>query len=117
MLMVSNNEYRFEPRNLTERERLDGGVLGIYLLNEERRAGLLRIALHSLVFKLEEATSFESYKSPEAVVHTHRKHVRVALDGEVFRLSTPLRYRSLPASLRVITGVRSRESGDSEFEI
>jgi diacylglycerol kinase family enzyme len=102
MMMVSNNEYRLEPGSLTERQRLDGGALGIYLLREEGRAGLLKIALHSLVFKMEEATSFESYSASEVVVSTRRHRVRVALDGEVYRLTTPLRYRMLAGSLRVM---------------
>jgi diacylglycerol kinase family enzyme len=102
MLLVSNNEYKLEPGNLTERERLDRGVLGIYLLREEGRTGLLRIALHSLVYKLEEAASFENDTAQEAVVLTRRRRISVALDGEVHRLNTPLHYASMPASLRVV---------------
>jgi YegS/Rv2252/BmrU family lipid kinase len=102
MMLVSNNEYKLEPGKLTERERLDCGVLGIYLLRDEGRTGLLRIALHSLVYRLEDAASFENHRATEIVVKTHRKKVRVALDGEVYKLHTPLRFRSLPASLRVI---------------
>jgi len=102
MMLVSNNEYKLEPGKLTERPRLDCGVLGIYLLRNEGRTGLLRIALHSLVYSLEEAASFENDRASEIVVTTHRKKIRVALDGEVYKLDTPLRYRSRPASLRVI---------------
>jgi len=106
MMVVSNNEYKLEPGKLTQRERLDKGVLGIYLLREEGRTGLLRIALHSLVYNLEEAASFEIDRAEEVVVMTRRKRVRVALDGEVYKLRTPLRYRSVPASLRVVAPIR-----------
>ena len=103
MMLVSNNEYKLEPGRLTERERLDKGVLGIYLLRNEGRTGLLRIALHSLAYKVEEAASFENDTATEVVVATRRKKIRVALDGEVYKFDTPLRYTSMPASLRVIT--------------
>jgi diacylglycerol kinase family enzyme len=102
MVVVSNNEYKLKPGNLTERERLDKGELGIYLLRHEGRTGLLRIALHSLVYSLEETTSFENDRAPEVIVMTRRRRLHVALDGEVYRLRSPLRYRSMPASLNVI---------------
>lgn len=103
MMMVSNNEYMLEPGRLSERERLDCGTLGIYLLRDEGRAGLLKIALHSLVYSPEEAASFENYRAEEVLARTRRSSVRVALDGEVYRLRPPLHYRSHPRSLRVIT--------------
>jgi YegS/Rv2252/BmrU family lipid kinase len=102
MLLVSNNEYKLQPGKLTERERLDEGMLGIYLLRHEGRTGLLRIALHSLIYSPEEAASFENDRAAEAVVTTRRKKVHVALDGEVYKLNSPLRYKSLPASLNVV---------------
>lgn len=106
MVLVSNNPYKFEPGNLTRRERIDQGVLGVYMLREEGRTGLLRIAIHSLVFYLEEAVSFESDIATEVTILTRRRRVRVALDGEVFRLTSPLRYITLPGSLRVIAPPR-----------
>jgi diacylglycerol kinase family enzyme len=102
MMLVSNNEYKLEPGKLTERERLDKGVLGVYLLRDEGRTGLLRIALHSLAYSLEESASFEIDTATEVVVTTRQRRIRVALDGEVYKLDTPLRYTSMPASLRVI---------------
>lgn len=102
MILVSNNEYKLEPGKLTARERLDKGVLGVYLLRDEGRTGLLRIALHSLAYKLEEASSFENDIATEVVVATRRRRIRVALDGEVYKFDTPLRYTTMPASLRVM---------------
>ncbi|HVG17970.1 MAG TPA: hypothetical protein VNI02_02890, partial [Blastocatellia bacterium] len=114
MLLVSNNEYRLEPGKLTERERLDKGVLGIYLLRDEGRTGLLRIALHSLAYNLGEASSFENDTATEVVVATRRRKIRVALDGEVYKFDTPLRYASMPASLRVIVPKRDESAADRQ---
>ncbi len=102
MVLISNNKYRLEPSNLTGREQLDEGLLGIYMLRDEGRAGLVQIALHSLVFKPEEADSFESHCATELRVMIRSRRVKVALDGEVYRLSTPLRFSVLPGGLRVI---------------
>jgi diacylglycerol kinase family enzyme len=106
MVLVSNNEYKFEPGNLTERERLDGGMLGVYLLRDVGRLGLLRVALNSLVINLEEVEEFESDHASEVIIHTRRRRVKVALDGEVYRFTSPLRYSMLPGSLRVIAPTR-----------
>ena len=102
LTLISNNEYRLEPGNLTERKQLDGGRLGIYLLRDEGRAGLLRIALHSFVHKLEEAASFENATAAEVIITMKQKRIHVALDGEVCKLNSPLRYSSIPGSLRVV---------------
>jgi diacylglycerol kinase family enzyme len=113
MVLVSNNRYRLEPGRLAERERMDEEVLGIYLLNDEGRTGLLRIAMHSLIYSPEEASSFESDAAREVIVHTRRRRVRVAVDGEVFKFRSPLLFKSLPGALLVIGGQGSggRASG------
>jgi len=103
LVLVSNNEYKLEPGNLTGRKRMDGGALGIYLLRDEGRLGLLRIAWHSLWFKLEEAESFENDTAGSVIISTRQKRIRVALDGEVWKLDAPLRYLSMPGGLRVMT--------------
>ena len=106
LMLISNNEYKLEPGNLTERKQLDGGLLGIYLLRDEGRAGLLRIALHSFVHKLEEAASFENATAAEVIITMKHKRIHVALDGEVYKLHSPLRYSSMPGSLRVVAPKR-----------
>jgi len=102
LVVVGNNEYKLEPRQFTQRERLDSGWLGAYMLRDEGRAGLLRLALHSLVFRLDEAASFEHYRAQEAILTARRRRIRVALDGEVYKLRTPLHYSSVPGGLHVI---------------
>jgi diacylglycerol kinase family enzyme len=111
MLLVSNNEYEFEPGNFTQRDRLDKGLLGLYLLREESRTGLLRVALRSLVFSLEEAENFESHTASRINVFIRRRRVRVALDGEVHKLTPPLRYQSVSGGLSVIAPSRRPQSG------
>lgn len=108
LALISNNMYKLEPGNLTERKQLDGGLLGIYLLRDEGRTGLLRIALHSFVQRLEEASSFEHDTATEVVITMRRKRIHVALDGEVCKLNAPLRYASILGGLRVITPKREQ---------
>lgn len=106
LILISNNEYKLEPGNLTERKQLDGRALGIYLLRDGGRAGLLRITLHSFRHKLEEAASFENDTASEIIITMKQKRIHVALDGELCKLNSPLRYVSIPGSLRVVAPER-----------
>jgi diacylglycerol kinase family enzyme len=46
------------------------------------------------------------------LIETRRKRLRVARDGEISRLETPLEYRSLSGALRVIV----RKKGEEEVD-
>ena len=102
LILIGNNEYKLEPRQFTQRERFDCGCLGVYMLRDEGRAGLLRLALHSLVYRLDESASFENYSVKEMLLATRRRYIRVALDGEVSKFRSPLHYNSVPGGLRVL---------------
>lgn len=102
MLVISNNEYLLAPGKLTRRERLDGGTLGLYLLQDVGRAGVLRLVLHSFMYNLEEAASVESHRATQITVIPRRKRIKLALDGEIHQLASPLHYHVMPGSLRVI---------------
>ena len=103
LVVIGNNEYKLEPRDFVQRERLDCACLGLYFLRDEGRAGLLRLALHSLVYRLDEDASFEHHTTREVSLTMRRRRVRVALDGEVYKLKTPLHYRTVPGGLHVMT--------------
>jgi diacylglycerol kinase family enzyme len=66
------------------------------------RFGLLRLALRALVGRLRQARDFDMLTAHELVVHTRHRRMRVATDGEVGWLETPLHYRVRPRALRVL---------------
>ncbi|HKY03735.1 MAG TPA: diacylglycerol kinase family protein [Blastocatellia bacterium] len=107
MVLISNNMYDLDRRNLGRRAEMDGSVLGLYLLRDEGRTGLLRVVVHSLVYSPDDAASFESYSAARIKISTRRRRVRVALDGEVFKLTSPLYYSTVPGRLRVIVPKRA----------
>jgi diacylglycerol kinase family enzyme len=112
LVLIGNNAYKLEPRDFIQRERLDCGRLGVYFLRDEGRAGLLRLALHSLVFRLDEDASFENYTVDRILLATGRRRIRVALDGEVSKLRSPLRYNSVPGGLHVIVPKQLSVAGE-----
>ena len=101
-VFVGNNVYTMEGFSIGARERLDAGQLSLYMTQRTGRFALLRLALRALFHRLDQARDFDVTTSPSFVVHTPSARERVATDGEVVLVDTPLRYRVLPRALRVI---------------
>lgn len=101
-VFIGNNEYTMEGFNIGERARLDDGVLSVYVAQRPGRLGLLRLALHALMGKLAQARDFDVLTARALDIETRHKRLRVATDGEVTVMTSPLRYRIRPGALTVI---------------
>jgi diacylglycerol kinase family enzyme len=107
-VFVGNNRYEMSLFSLGARPALDGGELSVYVARNARRWGIVRLALRALVGRLRQDRDFEALSVPEVEVGTRRRIVRVALDGELYRMESPLRYRVRPRALRVLAPGPSR---------
>lgn len=101
-VFVGNNEYRMEGFNIGQRATLTAGMLSLYTAQRTGRWGLLRFGLRALTGHLKQEKDFHTALAKELVIETHHRRVRVALDGEVLVLDTPLKYRSIAGALQVI---------------
>ncbi|HUP91302.1 MAG TPA: diacylglycerol kinase family protein [Solimonas sp.] len=100
-VFVGNNDYVLEGFDIGERARLDGGHLSLYTTQRTGRVGLLRLALRALLGRLRQARDFDALRAREITVETHHAQLRVATDGEISPMATPLHYRIRPGALRV----------------
>ncbi|HET7730734.1 MAG TPA: hypothetical protein VFK48_11940, partial [Usitatibacter sp.] len=82
---------------------IDCGQLSIYSTPRGSRSGLLKLALHALFGRLEQSKDFFAMSAGEVQVDSSRPRLRVAADGEVRLLQTPLEFRVVPRSLLVMT--------------
>jgi diacylglycerol kinase family enzyme len=111
-VFIGNNEYQMEGLRIGARTRLDEGVLSVYLTRETGRWGLIRLGLRALFGRLRNGDDFYAFRSKQVLIETRRRRLRVARDGEISRMETPLEYRSLAGALRVIVRkVREEEGG------
>ena len=101
-VFVGNNRYEMKLFSLGARSSLERGELSVYVARNARRWGILRLALRALVGRLRQDKDFEAMAVPHVLVETPRRMVRVALDGELYRMESPVRFRILPAALRVL---------------
>ncbi len=89
-VFVSNNRYRFQSLQIGGRARLDGGVLGIGMLDIDREAA--RGGAGDGCWQELCTPTFELDSEAPVIAE---------VDGRVTSLDPPLRFRSLPRALRV----------------
>lgn len=112
-IFVGNNEYEMESFNVGARSCLDAGHLSLYTAHRTGRLGLLRFAFRALFGGLRDENDFDAICTKEVFVETRRSRLRVATDGEVTVMNTPLHYRVLPGALRVLVP-RPEEAGQGK---
>lgn len=101
-ILVSNNEHAFESDKPWHRPSMTDGKLSVYVLRNHTRIGLIITVARMLLGHFKTFAAFEVFQAEEVTVETRRKSMRVAIDGEVLRLPTPLQYKSRKLALRVM---------------
>ena len=101
-VLIANNEHAMQGWQLGARRSLCEGKLWIYVMRPQSRFGLLRMLFKLAIGRFDARHHFDIFTAEELYVTARSKHLGVALDGEVHVMDTPLRYRILPRSLRVI---------------
>jgi diacylglycerol kinase family enzyme len=82
--MVANNAYRVDALSVGSRDKLDGGLLHIYVLG-----GLLN-------------GGWAERSAEKVVVDARPSRLRVAIDGNPGELSTPVELKIEPRALRLL---------------
>ncbi|WP_041785179.1 diacylglycerol/lipid kinase family protein [Rhodospirillum centenum] len=103
ILAVANNVYDGGFGPILRRSTLTAGKLGVYIAHYRSRFGLLALATGFAVGRWQELPGIDTHEVHSVTVHTRRRRrIKVANDGEVLELETPLRYRILPEALTVL---------------
>jgi diacylglycerol kinase family enzyme len=113
LLFVGNNSYDMSFPTLGTRSTLQSGVMGVMMPRASTRLGLL-YNFFSLVFKVQPKSDVLTFETTSLSIKTKRSFVKVALDGEVTMLKSPLNYRIRPKSLRVIVPLADSAKGKIE---
>ena len=101
LVFLGNNQYRLDKLRVGQRDRLDEGLLSLYVATTHTRWGMFKILVRGLVGRLRQSRDFETLAVEHVTVDSRRNKLPVALDGEIIRLSPPLEYSSWPGALRV----------------
>ena len=101
IVFIGNNQYHLEGTQFGGRARLDAGTLHVATAPGMTRAQLLRGVVATLAGRSPFEEQLDSVLTPDVSITVWRRHLGVALDGEVMLMPTPLRFRSRPGALRV----------------
>ncbi|MDQ3369112.1 MAG: diacylglycerol kinase family lipid kinase [Myxococcota bacterium] len=101
-VFIGNNEYSTDMLTLGKRPALDRGHLSLYTVRCRGRLHLFYLLMRALFGKIAAVRDFETEQVTQISVMLRRRQLMVALDGEIKRLDSPLKYRVRPGALRVI---------------
>ncbi len=101
-VFIGNNEYKMDLFNIGSRESLKRGQLSLYIAPLTGRAGLVGLGLKAFIGRLSDGKNFKALLAQELWVEPSQKSIRVAIDGEVSVMETPLHYLIHPKALHVI---------------
>jgi YegS/Rv2252/BmrU family lipid kinase len=101
-IFVGNNCYVLAGFGLGTRTCLDDGVLALYVLRPKSPIGLLWMGLRALLGIGSHANDFDAIEAESFEIQGPHHDVEVATDGEVTQMTSPIRYRIRPRSLRVL---------------
>lgn len=104
-VFVGNNEYAIDGIRIGGRARLDQGRVYVYLAPRVRAHELPLLFAKALIGRARQSDGFEIVPATELWIDpagSRSQRMRVALDGEVSRMRTPLHYRTHPKALPVV---------------
>lgn len=107
LLFVGNNQYEFSGLEAGTRGRLDEGCLQVSIVRDLRGAALVKLSLLALMGRLENVREFSCETHATVRVETLRRQIRVAVDGELVMMKSPLLYTVRRGALRVLAPGRA----------
>lgn len=101
-LFVGNNALQLRDLALRVSRCMREDSLALILLKPITKFEALRIVLRGIFRTLDQEEKLETFCVDRLDIDTPFRHVEVALDGELFRMRSPLRIQSLPEALQLV---------------
>src|SRR6266851_1986473 len=102
LAFIGNNLYDTTRPAFGRRATLRGGELCLFVAKPRGPLGVVWLLLRAAFGRLDQARDFEQHRLESVTIHSRHRRLTIALDGEILRLRTPLRYRIRPGALRVL---------------
>ncbi|HZX81720.1 MAG TPA: diacylglycerol kinase family protein [Lysobacter sp.] len=100
-VFIGNNDYVVQGPRAGARGSLQDGELAAYVLRPCGTWGLIGLALRALAGRLSDGRDLDAIHATSLLVESHHAHPRLARDGEVESVDTPVLFRIRPRALRV----------------
>jgi diacylglycerol kinase family enzyme len=103
LLFIGNNAYSMERGQIGERESMSDGELSIFAISSKSRVGLAAFAARAMLGFARPEEDFEECDTAREIIIEGHGEIEGAFDGELATLSLPLRIRTLPNALGIVT--------------
>jgi diacylglycerol kinase family enzyme len=117
LVFVCSNAYQLQEFNLPGSDCTAAGKLAFYITRPVSRWGMLRMALLTYLQRLKGERDLEVLCLEEAAIHSRRRRLNLAIDGEIHQVHTPLHVRFRRGALRVIAPLPAPIPDEVEAEI
>ena len=102
LVFIGNNYYDISPLSIGKRSELTSGKLYAYASKCTNVFCSLHLAFLSFFNQLKLSSKFVLVSFTDATINSKSKLLPVAVDGEIFKLKTPLHYKMNHKALKVI---------------
>ena len=103
-VFIGNNEYKRSNPGLGTRHTLNSGQLAVYIIKTTHPLKTIFALMRMFMTKKYRTHDFAVHLTDSCVIRTrNHKQLRVACDGEVFKMDTPLHLNSKHKALQVLT--------------
>jgi len=99
---IGNNVYDTTLPTLGRRATLSAGELCLFGAKPRSHLAAVGLMLRLALGRADQARDFESSIAKALEIDSRHRRLTIALDGEISRLRTPLRYRTRPGALLVL---------------
>lgn len=103
MIFIGNNALQLRDLALDVARCAKRNLLAVVLLKPITKMEALRIIARGFFKTLDNETSLDTFCVDEMTIYTRQAEHMIALDGEVLRLKSPLKVKSLPGVLNLVT--------------
>lgn len=102
LVFIGNGLYDTNNFGLGKRTLINRDKFSVYVLQRTKTRDLIRIAAKNFLKLLSREEKFEDFSAPEIDIATDVENPSIAVDGEIFHTTSPLRYRLRKNFLNII---------------
>jgi diacylglycerol kinase family enzyme len=102
MIFIGNNALQLRDLSLSVARCMKLDLLAVVMMKPLTKMETLRIIWRGFTKTLEDDQKLDTFCVDELVIHTRHESHEIALDGELFRVKSPLKVRTLPKVLNLV---------------
>lgn len=102
LVFIGNGLYDTNNFGLGKRTIINREKFSVYVLQRTKSRDLIRIAAKNFFKLLAHEEKFEDFSAPELEIETDVQNPSIAVDGEIFHTTSPLKFKLHKKSLNII---------------